>query len=422
MAEYKDREHFIPIRRGELVDLLCADKGLKPQDADLFRQFCRLVTATLHFEYNQRLDKLKDDYAPFDPDRDTASLVKLGADERQRRINELFCEFGSLMERANFKHLSRGDLEPTLQGASDWGIPMDVDFGAFERIALFARGDAREKRTRRRLRNLYRVEETAVPVYKRLVIILKMRKHKRLPPEVDTQSVYLKVFKNIPKQDVKMLLPGARVCLSRFDRGRIGVPLVTGTGMIAWRLIGSAWRAVLEWGDDVLGALGAAVGTASGNPWLMWVLASGAAGYGYQSYYGYQQLKKSYTLTLTESLYYQNLDSNAGVLTRLLDEAEEQEAREAILAYYFLWRYAGEQGWTSASLDDYVEMYLEGSAGLKVDFEIGDAIAKLERMHIVRKHDNRYSAVPIEKALEMIDWTWDNYFKYNPNSPQPPVI
>jgi hypothetical protein len=419
MAEYKDREHFIPIRARELVDLLCADRDLKPLERDLFRQFCRLVMATIHFEYNKRLDELKDAYAPFDPDRDTRALTKINADERQRRLNGLFCDFGWLMERANFKHLSRDELEPALSGVSDWGISMDVDFGAFERIAIFARGDAHEKRTRRRLRNLYRTEETMVPVYKRLVIILKMRKHKRLPREVDTQSVYLKVFKDIPKLDVKMLLPGARVCLSKLDRSRIGVPLVTGVGMIAWRLVGSVWQRILALSDDVIGLV---LGTAGSNPWLLWIVASGALGYGYQSYYGYQQLKQNYHLTLTESLYYQNLDSNAGVLTRLLDEAEEQEAREAILAYYFLWRYANAQGWTSASLDDYVEMYLEGSAGLKVDFEIGDALAKLERMRIVHKDGDRYRAVPVEKALEMLDWTWDNYFKYNNPEPETPPV
>jgi hypothetical protein len=420
MAENKDREHFIPIRTRELVDLLCADKALKPQDGDLLRQFCRLLMATLHFEYNQRLDELKDSYAPFDPDRDTRSLLKPGADERQRRLNDLFCDFGWLMERANFKHLSREELEPALHGASDWGIHMDVDFAAFERIALFARGDAREKRTRRRWRGLYRLEEAMVPLYKRLVIILKMRKHKRLPKEVDTQSVYLKVFKDIPKQDVKMLLPGAQVCLSHLDRSRIGVPLLTGLGMIGWRLIGSAWRIVLDWGDDVLHAV---LGAASGNPWLVWwVVASGSLGYGYQSYYGYQQMRQRYHLTLTESLYYQNLDSNAGVLTRLLDEAEEQQAGESILAYYFLWRYAGEQGWTGASLDEYVEMYLEGVTGVKVDYVIGDALARLERMRVVQKAGDRYRAVPVEKALEMLDWTWDNYFKYNNPEPETPPV
>ncbi len=58
-------------------------------------------------------------------------------------------------------------------------------------------------------------------------------------------------------------------------------------------------------------------------------------GYGVRSFYGYLQTKQKYQLNLTESLYYQNLDNNAGVISRLLDEAEEQENREAVLAYTF---------------------------------------------------------------------------------------
>jgi hypothetical protein len=73
-------------------------------------------------------------------------------------------------------------------------------------------------------------------------------------------------------------------------------------------------------------------------------------------------------------------------------------------------------------LDDYVELYLERYANLKVDFEIGDAIAKLERAKIVEKVGERYRAQPLEKALEMLDWTWDNYFKYNNPEPETPPI
>ena len=62
-------------------------------------------------------------------------------------------------------------------------------------------------------------------------------------------------------------------------------------------------------------------------------LVGGTIGYGVRSYFGYLNTKQKYQLSLTESLYYQNLDNNAGVLFRLLDEAEEQEGREAILAY-----------------------------------------------------------------------------------------
>ena len=76
MAEYADREHFIPLRRGELVDLLCTDKDLPAEDRESFRHFCRLVLATCHFEHNQVLEQLKVAYAPFDPDSDVKSVMK----------------------------------------------------------------------------------------------------------------------------------------------------------------------------------------------------------------------------------------------------------------------------------------------------------------------------------------------------------
>jgi len=136
-------------------------------------------------------------------------------------------------------------------------------------------------------------------------------------------------------------------------------------------------------------------------------------GYAYKQWYQYQVTKTEYGKMLVESLYYQNLDNNLGVVTRLLDEAEEQECRETILAYYYLARHAPAQGWTSEQLDDYVEMELEGKLNMKVDFEIGDALDKLERLNIVTRHGEHYRAVPLEKALEALDYRWDNYFQYN---------
>jgi hypothetical protein len=418
MAEYRDREHFIPLMKSDLIELLCAEKNLTEPEREQFRQFCRLVTATFHFEYNQRLEQLKAAYAPFDPDADTRPLVQPSAQEKQERLNGLFREFAWLMERANFVHLSREDLEPGLGKASDWGMYMDVDFSVFERFAIFARGDTLQPRTRRRLRNLYRKEETQVPIYQRLVLILKLRPHKRLGPGVNTERVYLKIFKEIPKLDIKMLLPGARVHFRYTDRGKVGLPWLSALGLTIWNIATQGINIVTHLLDDLIGLIVKGI-----NPSLaLWGVISGVFGYGYRSYYGYQQTKQRYHLTLTQSLYYQNLDSNGGVLFRLLDEAEEQECREAILAYFCLWRFAPPSGWTSGQLDDFVEQYLEQNAGIRVDFEIGDALAKLERMRIVAKEGDRYRARPIGQALEMLDWTWDNYFNYsNPRSELPPV-
>jgi hypothetical protein len=397
MAEYANREHFIPLRRTDLVDML--ERDLPEGDREPFRQFCKLVTAIYHFEYNDLLDKLKVAYAPFDPDSDCVSPYKVRSEERQQHLNSLFGEFGYLMERANFKHLSRDELAPALESASDWGLRTDVDFSMFERLAMFCRGDGTDRRTRRVPGKWWRTEEVTVPVYKRLAMILKLRPSKRLDSRVNTERVYLQIFKNIPKLDVGMLLPGARVRMTRFDQGKVGLPLLSGVGMAVYNIA-----------DNVIEAL---MRSAANPSMFVWGLASGAVGYGCKSYYSYAGTKQRYHLNLTQVLYFQNLDTNSGVLFRLIDEAEEQECREAILAYYVLWRHAGDKGFTSEALDDYVEIDLERRCELKVDFEIGDAIAKLEKLQIVAKAGERYRARPMRDALRELDNTWDNYFKYN---------
>jgi hypothetical protein len=213
-----------------------------------------------------------------------------------------------------------------------------------------------------------------------------------------------------------MLLPGARVRLSSLDRALILYPLVAGVGLVAFNILMSITNRMQETQlDEILGKLGTVM--------VLWSVALAVGGYGFKSYSTWQIKKQKYNFQLTRSLYYQTLDSNTGVLMRILDEAEEQECRETILAYYFLLKHAPASGWTSEQLDDYVEMYLEGTAGLKVDFEIGDALAKLERLHIVKRTGKLYQAVPLEKALELLDWQWDNYFKFaNPEPEEMPSV
>lgn len=407
MAEYKDREHFIPLRRSDLIDMLCADKDLLDAERELFRRFCRQVSATYHFEYNQLLEQLKSAYAPFDPDADMKPLTRLNSDQKQAKLNDLFNEFARLMERANYKHLTLEDIEPALEETSAWGLRMDVDFKVFERLAIFARGDTVQKRTLRSWKTRYRLEEVKVPIYQRLVMILKMRRCRRLDRHVDTQSVYIQIFKEIPKVDIKMLLPGSRVHMNLFDRGKIGVPMIGGIGVTLMNIFNDIFN------DILLGSL---------HPAAWWGLASGTLGYGIKSYFGWQTTKQRYNLNLTQVLYFNNLDTNTGVLCRLLDEAEEQDCREAILAYYFLWRFGGEKGWTAKGLDDSIEMDLERRLNLKIDFEIGGAIAKLEKLQLIEKVGECYRAQPLAMALQMLDFKWDHYFKCNNPEPKEPPI
>jgi len=411
MAEYEDREHYIPLRKSDLVALLCKDQKLNPREHEPFQQFCRLVGAVWHFEYLETLEKLKDNYAPFDPDSPCKPLQELHVDKRPARLEQLFDGFIGLMERANFKRLTRKDIEAAVEGgASDWGINMDVDFEVFERLELFIRGEGKVKRTKKHPIFRWRTETKVVESYQRIVLLVKLRPHKRLPEGVDTTRVFMKMFKDIPKLDLEMVLPGTKMQMPSLTRFKLGGSLIATLGMGIAKVANDLWNGIKALGGAVVNLSADVAGTAATGLWGPFVLLGG---YAYKQYAGYQVTKQTYAKMLTESLYYQNLDNNAGVITQVLDEAEEQECRETILAYYYLWKYAPAGGWQSGQLDDYVEMELEGKLGLKVDFEIDDALAKLEKLGIVKKYGDRYTAVSLDKALEMLDYRWDNYFKYN---------
>jgi hypothetical protein len=385
-------ECFIPLARTELVEFLCADRTLGEDESALFRALSEQIATVYHLEYHRRLTELKQAYLPFEPDKDTTHLLPLTAEERQIRLNELLSDLAWLLERAGFRHLSCGEIEPALGKASDWGIHMNVDFSAFEHVAIFARGETVQRRTRRRWYRLYRSEEAEVPIYRRLVLILKLRQHPRFRGAIDTDNVYLKIFKNIPKLDVIMLLPGARVHLSRLDRGRIGLPLLSGLGLAAWNLLQDMAVLLERW---------------AASPNTLWALAAGGIGYGYKSFHGYQQTKQRYHLMLTQSLYFQNLDSNAGVLMRLLDEAEEQESRLAILAYWCLWRYAGPDGWTAADLDASVELYLDRYADLPLFCRSNAALTQLQKLRLVESSGERFRVLPLPRAMESLQAGWN---------------
>jgi hypothetical protein len=123
-------------------------------------------------------------------------------------------------------------------------------------------------------------------------------------------------------------------------------------------------------------------------------------GYAYKTYASFSTTKRSYQLQLSQSLYFQNLDNNAGVLHRLLDAAEEQETREVLLAYFCLWRYAGTRGWTAEELDQYVELELGRRLNRDIDFDVADAVAKLEAAGLVTHTGERIMAKGIAEALK----------------------
>ncbi|HUR55992.1 MAG TPA: DUF3754 domain-containing protein, partial [Gemmataceae bacterium] len=303
MAEFADREHFIPIRVPDLVEFLCDESGpvvgqrLTPEEKQAFREFARSVSDRVHAIYLGELRALKDAYAPFDPDADPKPLRALSEAERGVCLDRLFDTFVHLMSRANYTRLSRDELITTMEGASDWGVDMSVAWEAFDKLEVFYRSKGLGKRTLRSWRKLWRPEVRSVPTFGRVVVVLKQRPHRRHEEGTDFQSVFLKLFKDIPTMDVEMLLPATRIKMPKLERLKLGGSATSTVGYVGWKLSSLS----------LSGFTGAVL---AGSFWTIYAPVALVLGYGYKTWYSFQAAKQTYTLQLTQSLYYQNLDNN----------------------------------------------------------------------------------------------------------------
>ena len=402
MGDYPDREHFIPIRASDVVEFLSGELGpdggplLSADEQAAFRRFARSVSGHIHSVYLGEIRQLKETYSSFDPDPDPAPLVPLTEDQRATQLDKLFETFIHLMARANYIRLTRGEIEEIMRGATEWGVDMDVAWDAFEKVEVFYRGKGLGRRVSWSWRNLWRKKEVSIPTFARVVVMFKQRPHRRLGEDADTRSVYLKLFKDIPQIDIEMLLPGGRILMPRLERLKLGGSITSSIAYVGWKL--SSF--------PLLQLLG---GIATSTIWTLYAPIALILGYGYKTWYSFQVSRQTYTLQLTQSLYYQNLDNNGGVMFRLLDEAEEEETREVLLAYFYLWRNGGEAGWTSQELDDFIEQALEKRLGVQIDFEIDDAMSKLQRVGLVTRTDGRFRAIAMDAAQARLDELWDRY-------------
>ena len=109
------REHYLPIRPAELIEKLANEPAVTIFEREQFRQLCQLLQATIHHEFHSRLEELKTAYAPFDPDDDGAARLNLEKHELAARCRRLFDRFDALLTRANYRRLSREELQQAIR-------------------------------------------------------------------------------------------------------------------------------------------------------------------------------------------------------------------------------------------------------------------------------------------------------------------
>lgn len=174
--------------------------------------------------------------------------------------------------------------------------------------------------------------------------------------------------------------------MPKFERGKLGATVVSSFFYAAYKLFTTV-------------SLG---GILSGSIFALFSPLALLLGYGYKTVYSFQVSRKTYMLQLTQSLYYQGLDTNAGVLHRLFHDAGEQEVRQVLLVYYFLWRFAGPAGWTADELDAAIEGDLKKRINERIELRPRNALTRLERLKIVKRVGERFVALPLREAQELL--------------------
>lgn len=398
------RESFVPLHTTDVVEFLSQHPALPGDRRQQFRELASLILSLLHHLYRQRHEQLTYIYAPLDPDRDRLLTTVPTPASRDRLARDLFSKLPDVLHRANYHRLSQEQIEQAIRAASRWGVRMRIRFDTLDHLEVYGRGEVVGRREIRRWQNLYRLEHFEVPLYQRIVVIFRTNREFK-SSQFDPRYVYLRMFKNVPQQDVDMLLPALGIQMSWLDHSRIVVPSVYAAAITLWRFL----RNVL-----LLAFFGVFKTVA------MVVLVLFAIGFGVKSMFTYRsQTKRRYLLNMAQSLYYQNLDNNAGALLRLLEDGEQQEACEAILAYFAAAVLlpsrepdATDRPFTVQlpEVDRACEDLLEEATQLQVDFDVENTVRNLSQLGIMRAVGVGWQAQPQDEALGTLDRTWDDWF------------
>ncbi|MFO0922309.1 MAG: TMEM143 family protein [Pirellulales bacterium] len=402
-----DREKYIPLHVLDLVGRLYTDLEKSGESVEPFRQICRLVLSLLHQHYRRRHQHLTWLYSSLDPDRDRVdgdqpSRTLENESEAAIKANstKFFQDFADVLERANYRRLSPHQIQLAVGTATHWGVKLRVRFSMFRRLEVYARGDIEGTRYRRRWYRFWVREAVNVPMYQRLVVLFQVKNGQTFDEYVEENCIHLRMFKNIPMYDIDMVLPGTGVRISWLDHGKIGIPSLWGLAILIWKILKNASILALL---GIVKLFASVVLTIAVLIATLFILV--------KSFFSYHSTKRRYLLDVARNLYYQNLDNNMGGLLRLLDEAEQQEGCESLLAYYVMSQSDG-KCWDTHELDKACESKLHTMGFEDVDFDTEDALRDLIALGIVEAMPDGWMALPPSTALLKLNKTWDDSFSY----------
>lgn len=408
-------EHFLPVTVAALVDRLAAPHAWPPGEAAAARRLYRVLEYWRQQRRSVELMQLAEAYEPFSPDSDLFVTRTFTDAERRTMKAQVTAGVERLVRQANYNVVPRERVaQEILSSESHYGLDLRVDFDAFEELLVCHRGESVTRSSRRVFSTFFRKQEFDVPIYRRLMVMFKLkpvdvhaaeiaakqrisidearklvlRLRERIPPQIKPENIYIKIFKNMPKSDIEMVFPNTEVKFRMKDKIWLGV---TGSSAVGAGLFGAAGKLALVLTNPIA-ALGAMAG-------IMMVL--------FRQFMNVFNQKQRYMQVLAQNLYFHSMADNRGALSKLADRSVEEDVKEEILLYSVL----AKERVNRRDLDDVdaaIQTYIERTFGLQVDFDLQDALSRLIEDGIVTEQpDGTLVAKPPKEAAEHIDQMWD---------------
>ncbi|XP_062010442.1 uncharacterized protein LOC133726825 [Rosa rugosa] len=463
-----ERESVIGVTKARLISTLAAEIENDTQDRteeqripdrDEFLKLCKRVEYTIRAWYLLQFEDLMQLYSLFDPVHGAQKLEQQKLSDKE--IDELEQNFLKdlflVMEKSNFKIASNEEIDIATSGEYLLHLPIVVDESKLDnkllkkyfennpaedipdfsdKYVIFRRGIGLDKKTdffimekvdliisrfwkyllrittldkffkkpapkkrdsesdtdeddffveRIRLENMELSIQNLIlpntiqePTFDRIIVVYRQATTDEDSPE---RAIHIKHFKNIPMADLEIVLP---------EKKSPGL-----TPMDWLSFIGSAVVGLI--------AVFTSIETTKVDLWVIFAILSTLIGYCAKTYFSFQQNLADYQNLITQSMYEKQLDSGRGTLLHLCDDVIQQEVKEVIISFLVL----NERGnSTLPDLDKTCEWMMKNWFNDEINFDVDDAVKKLEKLGIVTKDsEGRYSSVGLKRANEIIGTT-----------------
>lgn len=443
MANYENREAFIPYRRSDIIKLCLEDGQLNSSDVKKFQDFCQILSAYYHFHFHQTLEIVKDNYVPFNPNTDVKILNQATLEQYDEMESKVVDAFHHILGRANYISLPESIVKQALNKKSLIDLRTEVDFDDFDRCFCYYRGDSSKNISVKKF--FFWHKEEKIEIFERIVLLIKFKEaayfHTKKVNITDLKftpgKMYLYFYTNIPKLDIDLLFPNVATSMTWKDRLLFGIPAIGAAIPLILRalpnilLLIAAILLVLDAQSLVKELKVEQYQVRDVMPILVATLSLGMAlgGFAFKQYNQYKSKKIKFQKNVSDTLFFKNLANNDSVFYMLIDLAEEEECKEIILVYYHL--LTSPIPLTPEELDSRIETWMEKKFGITINFDIhgplnnlADIRGKINRnfkglentteVPLLTYNEQGFCQVlSLDDAKAVIDRVWDDTFKYN---------